>query len=175
MITPIHTSRKLEKLAKKIVQPAAPVNYNTGILGKWNANLFYFSRKKCWLVTNAKTRYSVILKDIKASDLNNLETIFKDNLFSQLIYDGIFIDYAEVERLVGTLRFYPTDNDRSTIGFQNEHFSAIEYRKEQYGSLDKFPLRRINNQLNTYPFWNKKVSSSALATATEEMKAVLQG
>lgn len=173
MTTPIHTSRKLEKLVQKVIEPPAPVSYDTGSLGKWNANLFYFSRKKCWLVTNSKTRYSVILKDIKSTDLKNIGAIFKDNFFSQLIYDGIFIEYSEVDRLLGTIRLYPTDNDRSTIGFQNEHFAAIDYRKEQYGSLENFPLRKINNQLNTYPFYNRNVSSSTLTTASEELRILL--
>lgn len=171
--TPIHTSRKLEKLVQKVVQAPSPIAYDTGVLGKWNANLFYFSRKKCWLVTNARTRYSVILKDINSSNLKDIEIILKDNLFSQLIYDGIFIEYAEVDRLLGTIQLHPTDNDRSTIGFQNEHFAAIDYRKEQYGSLNNFPLRKINNQLNTYPFYNKKISSSTLTTASQEVKSLL--
>lgn len=173
MITRIHTSKKLEKIIKKIMETESPGAQQDGILGKWNASFFNFSRKKCWLITNEKTRYSIILMDIKASDLSRIEAIFKDNFFSQLIYDGIFIEFSEVDQMIGTLKFHPTDNDRSTIGLQNEFFATIDYRKQEYGSIENFPLRKINHQLNTYPFYEKKKGPSILSSGLEELKIVL--
>ena len=173
MITRIHLSKKLEKSAKKIEISAPDPGEKMTLLEKWNANLFFISRKKCWLLTNSKTRYSVLLKDMNAGNLENIQEIFKDRFFNQLRYDGIQIEFTEIEKLVGELKFCPTDNDRRTLGIQNQHFQALDYRKSEYGSFGNFPFQRINHQLNTYPFWDKKKSSSALSSGMEGMREIL--
>ncbi|MCF6214239.1 MAG: hypothetical protein L3J45_09475 [Flavobacteriaceae bacterium] len=91
MRTPIYTSRKLEKQVKKLIKKKQKID--CGILGKWNATLFYVSRKKCWLISNAKTQYNVILTDIKAEDLKSIDVIFKNAFYGQLTYDGIITNF----------------------------------------------------------------------------------
>lgn len=174
MVTPIYTSKKLEKFTKKLMNIDEPGEEELSELGKWNANIFYVQRKKCWLLTNAKTRYSVILTDVTSADIKNIDAIFKDTLYSQLIYDGIFTDYKTMENLLGDLRFFPTDNDRRTIGFQNVHFGALEYRKYEYPSLADWPVRQYNGNLNNYPFHWGKVRMDETTDPVTEMKSILE-
>jgi hypothetical protein len=55
MRTKIHTTRKLEKLIKKYISNDKVSE--SGKLGKWNATVFYVSRKKCWLISNRLVMY----------------------------------------------------------------------------------------------------------------------
>jgi len=122
--TKIHTTKKLEKLVKKLITTDKKID--CGILGKWNATVFYVDRKKCWLITNGLTKYNVILTDIKSSDLSKIEQIFIDALFGQLTFDGIITDFENLNLIIGELDFLPTDNDRSTTGFQNQRLYELD-------------------------------------------------
>jgi hypothetical protein len=149
MKTKIHTTKKLEKLVKKLI--SEDKNAEDGILGKWNATVFFVDRKKCWLITNGLTKYNVILTDINASELSNIERVFKDALFGQLIYDGIIIDFRNLDSIIGELDLLPTDNDRSTTGFQNHNLKSLEWWKIEFGSLENMPIKDLTNRLNTSP------------------------
>jgi hypothetical protein len=149
MKTKIHTTKKLEKLVKKLI--SEDKNAEDGILGKWNATVFFVDRKKCWLITNGLTKYNVILTDINASELSNIERVFKDALFGQLIYDGIIIDFRNLDSIIGELDLLPTDNDRSTTVFQNHNLKSLEWWKIEFGSLENMPIKDLTNRLNTSP------------------------
>lgn len=168
MITPIFTSKKLEKLTKKLIVTNELKNEEICELGKWNATVFYVYRKKCWLVTNSHTRYSVILPNIQSSDLSKIDKIFKNKLHTQMTYDGVIFEPEEIDSLTGTLKFYSTDNDRRTIGFQNSLLSTLDYRREQYGLLENWPLIEITHYLNDTPFhWDKPTMTSTTYPVTE--------
>lgn len=147
--TIIHTTNKLEKQVKKLIQTDKVTD--SGILGKWNATVFHVNRKKCWLLTNGLTKYNLILPDIKAADLKDIETIFKNDLYEQLIYDGIIVDFEQVGDLIGKLDFRPTDNDRSTTGFQNQRLYELDWWKNEFASLENMPIKDLTNRMNKGP------------------------
>lgn len=126
-------------------------NTDSGKLGKWNATVYYVDRKKCWLLTNGLTKYNVILTDIKTSDQVNIESIFKESFYGQLIYDGIILDYGEVDSMIGELVFLPTDNDRRTTAFQNHRLQELDWWKYEFGSLENMPIQELTNRMNTSP------------------------
>ena len=170
--TKIHTTKKLEKLVKKLI--TTDQNAACGILGKWNATVFYVDRKKCWLITNGLTKYNVILTDIKSSDLSKIEQIFKDALFGQLIYDGIIMDFENLNSIIGGLDFFPTDNDRSTTGFQNQRLEELDWWKNEFKSLENMPIKDLSNRMNTSPIHIGKGSKmSDYTDSIEEMKKIL--
>ncbi len=172
MRTPIHTSKKLEKLVKKLIQ--TDLSGQCGILGKWNANVFYVDRKKCWIISNAKTQYLVILTDIKTADLKNIEEIFKNAFYGQLVYDGIITDFENVSAKIGRLDFLPTDNDRKTNGFQNHHLRQLNWWKHEFGSLENMPIKDLTNRLNNSPIHiGKSHKMSDYTDAIVEMKKLL--
>tara|TARA_R110002051_G_scaffold198878_1_gene265967 strand:+ start:2538 stop:3065 length:528 start_codon:yes stop_codon:yes gene_type:complete len=170
--TKIHTTKKLEKLIKKIITTEKKTE--SGILGKWNATVFYVDRKKCWLISNGLTKYNVILTDIKISDLKNIEQIFKNALYSQLIYDGIIVEFENLNIIIGELDFLPTDNDRSTTGFQNQRLEQIEWWKYDLGNLENMPIKDLSNRMNTVPIHiGKERKMSDYTNSVEEMKKIL--
>jgi hypothetical protein len=170
--TKIHTTKKLEKLIKKLI--TTDQKTDCGILGKWNATVFYVDRKKCWLITNGLTKYNVILSDIKSSDLSKIEQIFKDALFGQLIFDGIITDFETLNLIIGGLDFLPTDNDRSTTGFQNQRLYELEFWKNDFGKLENMPIKDLTNRMNTSPIHiGKGNKMSDYTDSIEEMKKLL--
>ncbi|WP_405246806.1 DUF6933 domain-containing protein [Cellulophaga sp. Asnod2-G02] len=172
MRTPIHTSKKLEKLVKKLIQ--TDLSEQCGILGKWNATVFHMDRKKCWLISNAKTQYLVILTNIKMADLKNIEEIFKNAFYGQLIYDGIITDFENVSLKIGGLDFLPTDNDRKTTGFQNHRLQDLDWWKYEFGSLENMPIKDLTNRMNTTPIHiGKGRKISDYTNSIKEMKKLL--
>ena len=170
--TKIHTTKKLEKLVKKLI--TTDQKTDCGILGKWNATVFYVDRKKCWLITNGLTKYNIILTDLKSSDLSKIEQIFKDALFGQLIFDGIITDFETLNLIIGGLDFLPTDNDRSTTGFQNQRLYELDFWKNDFGKLENMPIKDLTNRMNTSPIHIGKGSKmSDYTDSIEEMKKLL--
>ncbi|PNW28719.1 DUF6933 domain-containing protein [Formosa algae] len=138
--------------------------------------LHYFTstEKKCWLITNGLTKYNVILTDIKSSDLIKIEHIFKNALFEQLMYDGITIEFDKLDSIIGTLDVLPTDNDRSTTGFQNHYLETLDWWKNEFGSLENMPINDLVNRLNSSPILiGKGRKMSDYTDAITEMKTIL--
>lgn len=171
MHTKIHTTKKLEKLIKKLISNEN--NTESGVLGKWNATLFFVARKKCWLLTNGHTKYNVILPDIKSSDLNDIGNIFKECFYSQLVYDGIIISFEKLESIIGELVFMASDNDRSTTGFQNQRLADLDCWKDEFRTLENMPLIDLANRMNTSPIHIGNGSRSDYTSSIEELKKLL--
>lgn len=144
MSTPIHVSKKLEKLIKKYITPSVG-DENTAILGKWNATVFYVSRRKNWLLYNPKTHYSLILENITAKDLPNIREKISQELQLQLTVDGINATQEQVNWLLDEIRFHSTDGDRSALGHMNQIIFTLECHLD--GNL-YHSLAQINAYLN---------------------------
>ena len=171
--TNIHITRKLENLVKKLIRTDQASD--NGILGKWNATVFYIDRKKCWLVSNGLTKYNIILTDIKASELSKIELIFKNTLYAQLVYDGIIMEFAYLDSILGSLVFLPTDNDRKTTGFQNQRLYELDLWKMEFGSLKKMPMKDLANRMNKSPIHiGKGRKMSDYTDSISEMKRILK-
>ncbi|WP_124978893.1 DUF6933 domain-containing protein [Nonlabens xiamenensis] len=171
--TTIHTSKKLQAQIEKWVSGEKDM-LSTGKLGKWNAQLFHLHRKKCWLVSNAFTKYNVILPDVKASDMADFSSIFKETFYGQLVYDGIITDYTQLEALIGQLHLMRTDNDRTTLSFQNQRLQDMEYWKNEFLSFEDMPIKDLNHRMNkNYIKLIPSHKSSDYTTSIEEMGKLL--
>lgn len=172
MRTKIHTFRKLEKLIKKLIR--TDKNNECGVLGKWNATVFYLYRKKCWLISNGKTQYNVILTDMKSADVDKIEQIFKNALYGQLVYDGIIMEFEVLDKLIGQLDFLPTANDRKATGFQNQRLIELDWWKQDFRSLENMPIKDLTNRMNSGPIHignDRKMSD--YTDSIREMKKLL--
>jgi len=149
METQIYTTRKLEKLVSKYLSDKRPNENN--YLGKWTANVFYISHKKCWILINKLTKYILVLSDIKQSDLKNITKIFTETFYNQLICDGIIVEYDLIEKITGDVKLYETDNDRSANGSINNCLLYFDDWKYDYGTFENMPFRELNSRLNSSP------------------------
>lgn len=158
MKTNIYLSRKLEKLVpKEFIQLKESEVEN--LLGTWSANVFYVDRKKCWIITNSLSFYSLILQDIPSKEIKNITNIFIDTLLQQLQLDGIKLSLGELQNKIGELNLFSTNNDKRTLGVQNSLKVYIEDWKYEYGSFDNWPFRELNRRINGIPYkqigWKK--------------------
>jgi len=149
MTTPIYISKKLEKLISKYIGTRKTDSNN--FLGKWNANIFYVDRKKCWLITNSETKFSIIISDLISSDIKNFTEIFIENLYSQLIFESILTDFNQLKDWIGNVELLPTDNDRKTIGTQNYIFESLKYWKYEFQTFENMPFRELTKRINSSP------------------------
>ena len=173
MNTTVHTTKKLEKLIKSLI--STQEKKENGILGKWNATVFYIDRKKCWLITNGLTKYNIILTNIKTADLKNIEQLFKNTLYAQFTYDGIIIDFKTLDAIIGEIDFFPTDNDRRTTGFQNTNLEHLDWWKKEFGSLENMPMKDLAHRLNNIPIHlGKSKKMEDFTKALDEMKKLIQ-
>lgn len=149
MTTQIHLTRKLEKTVGKYISKETQVKNE--YLEKWSANIFYVDRKKCWILVNSLTKYSLLLSDLKSADIKNFSKLFKETFYSQLIYDGIIVEYKLIETIIGDVKLKETDNDRSANGSLNNSMYTLDYWKYEYGSFENMNFRDLNHRLNINP------------------------
>jgi hypothetical protein len=169
--TSIYTTRKLEKTVKEFIsENEQKTNEN---LGDWTSTIFYVDHKKCWLLINNLTKYLLILADIKKSDLKNISSIFKETLHSQLKYDGIDVGIEIIEKIIGEIKLYETNNNKSANGSLNNCLLYLEDWKFEYGHFDNMNFRDLNNRLNSSPnqMLNWKYPKEKMS---EEIKAYAQ-
>ena len=106
--------------------------------------------------------------------MSKIEQIFKDALFGQLTFDGIITDFETLNLIIGGLDFLPTDNDRSTTGFQNQRLYELDFWKNDFGKLENMPIKDLTNRMNTSPIHIGKGSEmSDYTDSIEEMKKLL--
>ena len=150
-ITEIYTSRKLESnVPRELIQKESSGKLNS--LGKWNATVFFVSRKKCLLITNSITRYSVFIAGIRKADFKNLSELFINVLTDQLKRDNIPIEEFDIRKLIGEITLHPTDNDRPIIGTQNYILENIDALKNRYGPFENWNFKHLNKRVNGIPY-----------------------
>ena len=150
-VTEIYTSRKLESIVPEaLIQNESFGKYNP--LGKWNATVFFVSRKKCLLLTNSITRYSVFIPGIRKSDFKNLSEIFINTLIEQLKKDGIPSKEFNVRKLIGEVTLHKTDNNKAIIGTQKYILENIDGWKYEFGPFENWDFRDINRRVNSVPY-----------------------
>jgi hypothetical protein len=171
MSTAIHVSKKLEKLIKKYITPSGSTE-NTGILGKWNATVFFTSGRKNWLLYNPKTHYTVILENLSAKDLPNIKVLITEEFQLQLTVDGIDATQEQVNRLLDEINFLPTDADRSATAHINQLLFIIECHQltEYYKSLAEINIC-LNNSIFSLDGSSKY---TRLTKPKEEMGKILK-
>lgn len=151
MSTKIYLSRKLESVvSKSLVNTGEEESDNP--LGKWTATLFYVSHKKCLLITNSLTRYTIIVDRVTAADFANITDRFAMTLYDQLVFDGIKTDWPTLHRLAGRVDLFSTDNDKNLIGTQNNILQYIDDWKYEFGAINNWPFREINGRINGVPY-----------------------
>ena len=150
-VTEIYTSRKLESIIPEaLIQKEFFGECNP--LGKWSATVFYVSRKKCLLITNSITRYSVFIPGISKSDFKNLSEIFIDAFIEQLKRDGVTNKSIKIRSLIGEVTLHKTDNNRAIIGTQNYILENIDVWKYEFGPFDNWDFKDINRRVNGIPY-----------------------
>ena len=105
-------------------------------------DLYSYGQKKWGLIVNKLTKNLLILSDIKTSELNTIIRIFTKSLHSQLKSDGIEMDSENLRDIIGDIKPYETNNNRSANGSLNTSMNSLTHWKMEYGSFENLPFEK---------------------------------
>lgn len=121
----------------------------------WHASLKYFHHRKCILVTNDLTLFSVFLYGVKKKELLNLDNLIRVEIKNSLLSENF--TQNEIKKMIDDeeIGFYRSSN-RRVLGCMNDHIKNIDFmlslEREKYIKDDnKINLLEICSQLNRTP------------------------
>ena len=148
----VHESSRLsctQKLRKLLPVTAAPVDGTPEPSTELYANLLWFDRKKCILVTEARTLFSFFVPDVRKGDLNPIGSFLIPRLELELVLEGLPRDlFGSLDSdgmVVGSTR------DRAVLGSHVEFGRMCGYRIDDSGGLALTDIAALNHWLRRIP------------------------
>lgn len=149
-MTEIFTTKKLEKIIHKKIENSDLLVENS--LGSWNATILYIAKKKCILISNAETFFSVIIPRFSMKDIDKIDELFIQCLYNQLLFEKINIEFETISSMIGSVRFHPTNNNRQMTGILNYNVEKLNYFKYKYAVFNSSVILEMTQKLNKAPF-----------------------
>lgn len=149
----LYCTKKLQDFLGN-VENTLPEDFKELSSSDWNANLFSVDRRKCLILINNLTHYSIFLSDIFKEDFSRINHIFKVRLKEQLVHDKILINSDSIEKVFpgSELKFYKTNNNKKIIGRMNDFLYTFKYRVQYgYNHLNEVNLSFENGIINQTP------------------------
>ncbi len=114
----------------------------------WHANTFHIERRKCVLVTNDITLFTMFIPALKKPDFQSFHFIFGQQLFKNLLHENIPQNQIETVLSECEDMQYKRTNNRSVLGSMNELKFQLEYYIEAEGGLARTDIFGLNHRLN---------------------------
>ena len=133
------------RLLKLIGRQSTAVSDTVPRDGDWYAHLLWIDRRKCLLIVNAGTLFSVFVPDIRVSDLRPFEHRIIDLLSHSLVGEGLPSDAFGSLR-AGEVRLAKTAS-RHVLGVMNQMAFEIGWHSEQAGGLRRVDADALNRYL----------------------------
>jgi hypothetical protein len=147
----IHCTMKLLKELDESPSSSITPGPLSGFLGPWHANLIRIERRKCLLLTNDRTLYSILIPGVKKKDLCNFPELFALHLKRHLEKEGFGPeDIAKALREYDEIAIAPTAN-RSMLGSMNDLAYQADFLVSRAGGLEKGDILTVNMMLNRIP------------------------
>ena len=162
----LHCTKKLIKTYDLTIIENQSSN---GKLEDWYANLIYIDGKKCLLLVESESLYSLLLPNFKKSDMENIESIFKNHLIKALSRINIGQDrIEEIFERSGKIQ-YTTTQSRSILGSMNEY--AFQYKALiiDRGGLEKCDVDNVIYNVN-----NLIMGAIDYNSGSEEIQKILE-
>ena len=138
------TNKLLSELKKNPTKEDAVIDS----FWSWHANTFYIERRKCVLVTNDITLFTMFIPALKKLDFQSFHFIFGQQLFKNLLHENIPQNQIEIVLSECEDIQYKRTNNRSVLGSMNELKFQLEYHIEAQGGLARTDIFELNHQLN---------------------------
>jgi hypothetical protein len=111
----------------------------------WYANLLWFDRRKCLLVTHSGTLFSLFVADIRAADLRPFERRIADLLTAALLDEGLPTDL--LGRLEPDEVQLAKTASKHVLGVMNQMAFEVERAVDEAGGLWNVDLDDLNPHL----------------------------
>lgn len=127
-----------QKLAKELTsEPLTPAPDVRGFIG-WHGNLIHLFRRKCVLLVNDETRFTLFIPGLVKKDFASFQHVFIHHFERTLGYmNANPAQIAQAKLLLGGFSYHKTHN-RSVLGTLNDMKDAVEFMlKSRLGRLPK--------------------------------------
>jgi len=146
----IYCTKKLEKLVgKSLISPESEVSSE---LGNWNGNIFPIQGRKCLILMNDVTYYSLIFPDILKKDILHLHDLIIQRLIEQFNHDHVHFPIECTPKLIDVMkpRFLRTNNNRKVLGTMTEivYVTGLFMHQRYRDQLKFIDLLELNGLLN---------------------------
>lgn len=139
------TIRCTQRLLKAIRVPPRELADIPASDDDWYANLLWFNRRKCLLITHAGTLFPLFVADVSVADLRGLGELVERNARTAL-YDEALPADAFLSLDGADLRLARTAS-RRILGVMNEDADMCEYAIATAGGLDHANILELNRRL----------------------------
>jgi len=112
----------------------------------WYANLLWFDRRKCLLLTHAATLFSIFEADVRAVDLRATHRLVTELVERELRREGL--PRATFGNLRSQELILAKTADRSVLGCMNDMAFLCEVAISDAGGLAHFDLGELNHALH---------------------------
>jgi hypothetical protein len=138
------TQKLLSELKKKPTQEVSPKDP----FWSWHANVFHIERRKCVLITNDATLYTMFIPALKKPDFQSFDFVFGQHLFENLLHEEI--PQNQIETVLSACEDikYEKTNNRSVLGSMNDQKFRLEYFIQAEGGLASTGIYELNYNLN---------------------------
>lgn len=126
------------------LRPAGLVELEAGD-DDWYANLLWFDRRKCLLLTHASTAFSVFVPDVRKRDLDPLASFLIDAI--TLALDAEQLPRDALGRLDPTDVQVAKTASRRVLGWMNEIAVHLDYMLYERGGVMDVDVIRVNRGL----------------------------
>jgi hypothetical protein len=140
--------RCTQKLLTELKIKPADVESPADSFWSWHANMFYIERRKCVLITNDTTLFSLFIPSLKKPDFQSFHYLFGQYLFKNMLYEQI--PQNQIETVLDQCQKidYGKTSNRSVLGSMNDQRYQLEYFIESMGGLAQTDVYELNHHIN---------------------------
>ncbi len=146
----IHCTQKL--LSELKIKPSEENHPIKDPLWSWHGNMVLIERRKCVLITNDATLFSVFIPALKKQDFESFNFVFGQYLFKNLLYENIPQGHIETVLSQSESITYMKTANRSVAGCMNEQIRYLQYFIQSEGGLEHTDIYEMNHKLNNVFF-----------------------
>ena len=117
----------------------------------WHANIFRINSRKCILVSNDATLYSLVFYPVNKSFIKKFQFYFNEHLFKTMLADNIPQALIEKVLAIGDEIIFTKTDDRRVLGSMNDFKQHIEALADMHNGLKNCSIFNIQKMLNTMP------------------------
>jgi hypothetical protein len=143
----LEVTKKLENELKVNTHNVIPMEEDK--FYSWHADIFMYNRRKCIILMNDKTRYSMVLYGLKKEQFKNLQTVLTEAIIENFTVEGF--DADDIDAYVQKLGYilYSKTNDRVCMDQMTDmEYITINSYFQQYLQEDNINQAELNKKIN---------------------------
>ena len=114
----------------------------------WHANVFLIERRKCVLITNDTTLFTMFISALKKPDFESFHFVIGQHLFKNFLHENI--PQRQIEAVLSKCENikYEKTNNRRVLGAMNDKKTQLEYLISADGGEARTDIYELNHKLN---------------------------